>query len=332
MARLIEMEGKTYSIPDSNFTFTFTDHRGISYEFDDLWFHNPDLHKAFKFTTILSVLKWWEINRNKLYNQVEELGLHYEFRESIEMYFEYMSASSLLSSSLGEMKGEFYGTLRRTSLKYMYGEGATNETILLPDEEDSSEPISARIYRMYFGRIEVQPTVSDAVQTKWSRLYNYTFKMDPTEFNWWRSVKNENSVMFGMELEVCTRLGTAEIQRIVTDVEPKQEPFFIFKQDSSISGRFRNKVEIVTVPSTPRYLRKHWKIFFQKLEKLCAAKNMELQDVFDTSTNLSNGLHIHVSRESFTDKAHYNKFMTAWNQWQKPVVNLFNTVSQRPTD
>jgi len=340
MARIVTINNQKYELPEPNIRIPFTDDNGKFCEFDEYMFHNPWVHETLGFTTTLSVLKWWVTNRDRFIETVRESGNERNLRmlfERMEMYFDYLSPSNLSSGGLEELKARLSGNLREPSLRFVFnGTTPQGSFILLPNTEEP-EAIKITLGAMFHFQVEIRvgrSSVSSATpnEAKWDSHYNYTFKMDPDEFNWFRTVKNENKVMFGLELEVCTKLTTTEIQKIVQEVEPKQEPFFIFKQDSSISGKYDKMLEIVTVPCSPRYLRKHWKIFFQKLERLCCGKGMSVSDVFDTSRNLTNGLHIHVSRDSFEDKPHYNKFLTAWNQWNKSVVNLFNAVSERPTD
>lgn len=333
MGRIVKFNGVKYEIPDAEFTVPFTDVNGKSYEFDQYAFHNPMCHKAFGFTTILSVLKWWVANREALLPVFEERGLSEFILHKLGVYFDYLDEHDLCNESFEYLKGRLTGLLRTKSLTLVTSGTAARFSSILTEDQSQPQPIKVVLGIMFRARVGVDPIGSNhPAEDIWSKHYNYSFKMNEVEFDWYRSVNNENSVMFGLELEISTELSTHEIQRIVRDVEPKQEPFFIFKQDSSISGRYSNALELVTVPCTPRYLRKNWKIFFQKLDKLCRAKGMVVGDVVDTNGNLSNGLHIHVSRDSFLDKPHFNKFLTAWNQWSKSVVNLFNTIAARPTD
>lgn len=337
MGRIIEIEGRKVEIPNASFSIPFTDKNGKYYEFDGYAFHNPLAHKAFGWTTIQSVLKWWVENREELIALWKEQDYFVFMMDRLEIYFDYLSRRQMCEESLENLKSALYGCLRKKSLRVVFGSNmrGSSEFVLLDNSSNSEEDIPlVNIDMLYLGRIEVyeRERASATSNDKWTQHYNYSFRMPPSDFNWFRSVNNENTVMFGMELEISSRLSTSEIQAIVRDVEPKQEPFFIFKQDSSISGCYDHSLELVTVPCTPRYLRTHWKIFFQKLDKLCRAKGMSIGDVIDTRNNLSNGLHIHVDRDSFNDQPHYNKFLTAWNQWSKSVVNLFNVVSERPTD
>lgn len=332
MGRLVKIDGKTIEIQDiSDLAFEYTDHNGKKCTIDRLVLHDPILHQKLKFTTIQSVLKWWVANRENLLDIAAEMGWSGLMIERVSLYFDLMNHNDTVTGSYSYIKDRLYGHLRRKSLSVSFGDDSEN--FVLYKEDSFKENSKYNVKLSYLAKISLREQGFRAErQSLWEKHYNYTFKMAPEDFNFFRSVKNESNTMFGMELEVCTKLTTVEIQKIVTKVEPKQEPFFIFKQDSSITGKYPNLLELVTVPCTPRYLRKNWKIFFQKLEKLCREQNMQIDDVFDTSKNLNNGLHIHVSNESFNDKPHYKKFLTAWNQWNRSVVNLFNTVADRPTD
>lgn len=333
MGRIVTIKGRDYEIPDARYVIPFTDADGKHYEFDQYLFYNPLAHKAFGFTTLLSVLKWWYKNRDEFLPLVQESVFYDNLRDSVLSYFDYISWNCLLEGDLERAKKSMRGHLRKPSLRFFYSGGLERAVRVLYDPTPNTSVTKVELAFRYCGQVEVIAREhTNVTSDKWTKHYNYSFKMDPDTFQWFRSIKSENSVMFGMELEVSTKLSREEIQAIVREVEPKQEPFFIFKRDTSISGKFSNYVELVTVPCTPRYLRTHWKIFFQKLERLCREKGLKVGDVIDTRSDLSNGLHIHVSRDSFLDIPHYNKFLTSWNQWNKSVVSLFNSVSSRPTD
>jgi hypothetical protein len=144
------------------------------------------------------------------------------------------------------------------------------------------------------------------------------------------------SLFFGMEIEISTKLSCLELQYIATQVEPKQEGFFYFKSDSSITGRYNdyNPVEIVTVPMTPRYAKQAWRIFFNKIENLCAAKGMQVPEVIDTNTDLNNGLHIHLSKNAFQTGVHNlgghkNRFIAAWNLWDSQSQEFYRAIGKR---
>lgn len=164
---------------------------------------------------------------------------------------------------------------------------------------------------------------------------NYTYK--PPELTFLSHPRDtaNDPLFFGMEVEVSTRITPTELQAIVTQHEPKQEPFFIMKSDSSISGSYDQMYEIVTMPCSPRYLKQEWRTLFKKLEELCSMKNMRITDVFDTRPSLSNGIHIHVSNDAFVQYSvhrhtHRNKFVSLWNGWDSEFQTWLQRITKRP--
>lgn len=168
---------------------------------------------------------------------------------------------------------------------------------------------------------------------EYSRVMNYTYR--PNELTFMSDGKERTELFFGMELEVSTKLQVVELQTIVTQVEPKQELFFFVKSDSSISGKYDWQYEIVTHPMTPRRARKEWKIFMAKISRLAEDKGESASDYFDTSVNLTNGLHIHVSTSAFAryglSEGHKNRFLTAFNQWDEGFQKYLQRISKRST-
>lgn len=175
----------------------------------------------------------------------------------------------------------------------------------------------------------------------WLQRNNYTFR---PEYEHLTLDGDLSHILFGMELEISTRLSMAELQYIVTCVEPKQRPFFYGKSDSSITGRYRdNLIELVTMPCSPRFLKKNWSTFFKKLMAL-VPEGHTLGDYFDLSPNLNNGLHIHVSNDAFigfdTNRGrnttgrqkslHHGRFMTALNQWTPEFQDWLQRITRRP--
>lgn len=181
----------------------------------------------------------------------------------------------------------------------------------------------------------VSMSLSPEIESMWGQLRNYSFRMDESGYNFFRSTRStkkqehEGELYFGMELEACTRLSTQEVQYIVTEVFPKQEPFFIMKDDGSINGQYPNRMELVTVPATPKYLRQAWTTFFKKLERLASKKGKEIKDFFDVNTGLNNGLHIHVNRSSFMNTMHQRKFIHVLNMHDKQTTDFLQSVSGR---
>lgn len=171
------------------------------------------------------------------------------------------------------------------------------------------------------------PTETLPIESYYLVTNNYSYTPDPD----FRSLVTEKQELyFGLELEISTKLSVEELQHVVTEVEPKQEPFFYCKSDSSVNGRYSNKVELVTHPMTPKVQRLEWSKFFKKIDKLLAGRN--LSDFFDTSGELNNGLHIHLSDSAFIENRgnfHRRRFLTFWNQWDMGFKRWLKVVSKR---
>jgi hypothetical protein len=330
------------AIEDTSYVIKFTKDCGTEVTLCPiLGLFDPDLHQSQGFTTIRSVLKWWVKNRSLIMEACGGRGTSAweNFFLIVCKYFDYVPSGSLLNDTYDECKGHLEGQLLDKSLRLNVmsnSRSSGSSTFLLATGQQPETP-QVPLYShtlTYKGWITLYPLntseVPSNIHNRWTNKHNYTFKMNESDFNWYRSVSKENAVHFGMELEISTNLSTLEIQHIIAEVEPKQEPFFIFKQDGSVSGRYSNLVELVTVPCTPRYLRKNWKIFFEKLDRLAKAKGKTIGDYFDTATGLNNGLHIHVSKDSFLDRSHTNKFLTAWHQWDDDAVGVIADAACRP--
>lgn len=107
----------------------------------------------------------------------------------------------------------------------------------------------------------------------------------------------KGELLYGIELELATD------HSVRTLIDSQEFPFFITKQDSSISGRGDTYVECVTVPMDYRGQRKAWGKFFGKFWDEKEAK----YNGFDTSTQTTNGMHIHMTKSAFQD-FHLKKF------------------------
>jgi hypothetical protein len=120
-----------------------------------------------------------------------------------------------------------------------------------------------------------------------------------------------NPTLFGVELEVSTDYT------IRTLVDKCETPFFIGKQDSSISGSCDNEIELVTCPMSYNAQVYHW-------TKLLSSCDMEM---FDTSRNTGNGMHIHCSPQVWTNEEHRKNFM--WFFANPAHKHFLLTFSQR---
>lgn len=150
------------------------------------------------------------------------------------------------------------------------------------------------------------------------------YKYTPSEYIF-RSSPNEKSEMFfGVELEVASKLTPVDLQYLVTQVEPKQEPFFYFKWDGSIEFQQDfSTFEIVTFPCSYRYLKENFSLLFKKLEeKLPDWRNY-------IKTDQSTGVHVHVSLDSFFTRMHLKKFVTIWNQYDRTNTEFIQKIGLR---
>jgi len=140
---------------------------------------------------------------------------------------------------------------------------------------------------------------------------NYTYR---PEYKYMTMPKEKTECFFGLELEVNSGIPWNDIYRAMVDVAPVQEVFIFAKTDASIEGKFSDNYEIVSHPMSPRRMRSEFSILFKKLERLVKEKGLEWDRVFDMDT-ISTGIHVHVSKGSFTplSRTHKKKFMLLWN-------------------
>lgn len=191
--------------------------------------------------------------------------------------------------------------------------------------------------------------VTFSVRRSVAELSKVVVREIPGEFtviNSWRYVpedlmfhslkKERTKLYFGMELEMSSKIEPGDLQYIVTEVEPKQKPFFYFKSDSSVGGIYDYRYELVTMPCTPRFLRKNLRLFFRKLEEYIKKHhpNTTMSDWIDVNTNASNGLHIHLSKDAFRGSVHgdrlwRNKFGSIWNQWDSKNLAFLHKLGKR---
>lgn len=104
--------------------------------------------------------------------------------------------------------------------------------------------------------------------------------------------KEKDPVLVGVELECCTDYDVKEL------VDAAEDPFFLAKSDSSISGSKPNRMELVTAPSSFKYLKRQYALWFNKLD----------YTKFDCTTQTTNGMHVHIGRTHFEDNTHIRNF------------------------
>src|SRR5688572_21763506 len=135
-------------------------------------------------------------------------------------------------------------------------------------------------------------------------------------------------LLYGIELELATNHHVRKI------IDSQQFPFFIAKQDSSISGHGDYYMECVTVPMDYRGQRKAWGKFFAEFwedEKTLPSgiKQHGGYQGFDLTTNTSNGMHIHMTKAAFTP-AHLKRF--TWMICKPEHASFITYLSERGTD
>lgn len=325
----------------SRFHLKFTANDGVERKLKRLGFYDPRLHEELGWTTREDAIVWWIENRESIKRHATNNDVWEEVCYYFARYNYGISYQNFKICSYSEIRG-ILGRDRFAEPSVVFAETNSNRDsgrfrLYEPETTQVEQNLIYNIYDFSNNTIYLTPVdnvseTSSGLDRRWYSTQSYSYRMDDSSHDFFRSVSGEQHCFFGLELEVSTKLSNQEIQTIVTEMEPKQKPFFIFKGDSSISGCYDNYVEIVTVPCSPRYLRKNFKILFQKLEKLCEKKGHDISDYFDTSRSLSNGIHIHVGRDDFCRKPHMNRYVAAWNQWDTKSVKLLNTVSQRPSD
>jgi len=95
-------------------------------------------------------------------------------------------------------------------------------------------------------------------------------------------------VLYGIELESSFDYDIKQI------IDAQHQPFFIAKQDGSITGTKRHKAELVTIPMSMKAHKRHWAHWFKQID----------YSRFDTSKDTNNGMHVHIDRKAFDDKKH----------------------------
>lgn len=158
---------------------------------------------------------------------------------------------------------------------------------------------------------------------EWLTVVN-NYKYVPPKLDFLSLETENHELYFGMEIEVSSKITPAELQYIVTQLEPKQEPFFYHKHDGSISARpsFPNNFEIVTFPMTYRSLKREMTILFDKIRPL---NNGE--PIFSWGDDT--GIHIHVNGNSFINKLHRNKFAALFNQSTTATTKFIERLGRR---
>lgn len=106
------------------------------------------------------------------------------------------------------------------------------------------------------------------------------------------SKKERDAPIYGVELELSTKYDVRELIDAVDTI------WICAKQDSSITGKYEGKYEMVTLPATLKAHKQLWGKWFAALD----------MKKFDQTRSTNNGMHVHVSKESFNDQRHQRDF------------------------
>lgn len=117
--------------------------------------------------------------------------------------------------------------------------------------------------------------------------------------------------LYGIELEMSTDYSVQDL------VDASDEPFFIIKNDSSVSGNKRYAYEMVTVPMSYKAHKKQWAWWFSNLD----------YNKFDCTKDTTNGMHVHVGLDTFVSEKHKTDF--AWFFTQPSHQDFMTAFSER---
>lgn len=197
----------------------------------------------------------------------------------------FQSNSVLVQKALFFLFNNFYAMPRDESDNQRPSDLAQNPNTVFSFHGGRTEQEirKGRSFNLVF-RIPVTP----GDRTSLYRCLNYGAA--PTEYIIWPIVEKyeKSPVLYGIELECSTNL------QVRTIIDAQTIPFFICKQDSSITGTKRYLYEMVTVPMSFKAHKKHWAHWFSKID----------YNDFDCTTQTSNGMHIHIDRKAFENDNH----------------------------
>lgn len=124
--------------------------------------------------------------------------------------------------------------------------------------------------------------------------------------------KEPKALTYGVELEACGDYTPTQL------IDAQKDLFFIMKQDGSIFGDRQYCYELVTVPASLKAHKRLWAEFFEKVD----------YQLFDTSKNTGNGMHVHIDRKAFTH-SHLTRF--TWFITNPGNEDFILAISERPT-
>jgi hypothetical protein len=190
--------------------------------------------------------------------------------------------------------------------------GYTYHTALQQLQTDPNVSITIESPRSGSFNVFMNTVISKHNKAPLYNVMNYT--ANPLKFlKWPLTLKKEhNPVLYGVELELSTNYGCQQL------VDATDEPFFIIKQDSSVTGSKRFKYELATIPMSFKAHRKHWAHWFSSLN----------YDEFDQTKDTNNGLHVHIAKTAFINASHIRNF--TWFFTMPAHTDFMLLVSERP--
>jgi hypothetical protein len=143
----------------------------------------------------------------------------------------------------------------------------------------------------------------------WLQSYSYT---PPLIFRRSHGENRFDTPFFGMEIEMTSDLTDQE--RVLGNRLGLDGRLFYFKHDGSVDG-----FELVTHPMTAKWARDNfpWHVVDVMAE---AGASVERN---------SNGLHIHVSRDGFSNEAHLYRWLKFWYRNQRKIINIAGREGER---
>lgn len=130
--------------------------------------------------------------------------------------------------------------------------------------------------------------------------------------------KEKGVITYGVELELCTNHKPKDL------IEAQRNLFFILKDDSSITGNKAFRSELVTVPLTLKEHKINWEEWCSRV-----VDDNEPEKMWDVSTKTNNGMHVHISRDHFSE-THLTRF--AWFLVSPANLPFTIAVSERDLD
>lgn len=172
----------------------------------------------------------------------------------------------------------------------------------------TSKDGKSHLYKTFPYRTDVTTLITDKIVAERETKLGTKYRRSPGE------------PLYGIELELTCDHSVKDI------INSQEFPFFICKQDTSIVGSCSNAYECVTVPMDRRSQRVAWGKFFASFWD----EDEQTYRGFDTSTDTNNGMHVHISKDSFASDSgekHLRRF--TWF-FVDPFNNEFITaVSER---